>query len=88
MIVDTADFGEKPGTVVVLDPGDVGSGVSFSTHKMPVKILVDYLQRSLGCEVVIIGIQPKSVVFGKPMSKAVAGAAGEVAKALQDLLIR
>ena len=86
LIIDTADFKEKPGTVVVLDPGDVGDGVSFSTHKMPPKILVDYLQRSLECEVAIIGIQPKSVDFAKPMSKAVAAAAGEVAGAVADLL--
>ena len=35
IIVDTADFKERPGTVIILAPGDVGSGVSFSTHKMP-----------------------------------------------------
>lgn len=88
VIVDTADFKEKPGTVVVLDPGDVGSGVSFSTHKMPAKILVDYMQKSIECEVVIIAIQPKSVDFGKPMTKAVAKAAKEVAGAIRDLLIK
>jgi hydrogenase 3 maturation protease len=88
IIVDTADFKEKPGTVVVLDPGDVGDGVSFSTHKMPAKILVDYLQKSLECEVIIIGIQPKTVKFGKCLSKVVAGSAKEVALAIGDLVFK
>jgi hydrogenase 3 maturation protease len=88
IIVDTADFKEKPGTVVVLDPRDVGSGVSFSTHKMPAKILVDYLQKSFPCEVTIIGIQPKTVDFGKPLSKAVADRAKEVAAAIGDIIRR
>jgi hydrogenase 3 maturation protease len=86
LIVDTADFKEKAGTVVVLDPGDVGAGVSFSTHKMPAKILVDYLQKSLDCEIAIVGIQPKNVDFGKSISKVVSGTAKEVAGAIADLL--
>lgn len=85
IIVDTADFKEKPGTVVVIDPQDVG-GVSFSTHKMPAKILIDYLRKSFPCEVTIIGIQPKTVDFGKPLTKAVAGRAKEVALAIGDLV--
>ena len=88
IIVDTADFKEAPGTVVVLDPGDVGSGVSFSTHKMPAKILVDYLQKSLACDVTIIGIQPKNIDFGEALSKIVAGAAKEVAGAISDLVLK
>jgi hydrogenase maturation protease HycI len=86
IMIDTADFGEAPGTVVVLDPMDVGSGVSFSTHKMPAKILVDYLRKSLACEVTVIGIQPEKIDFGKPLSKKVAAAAKEVAGALSDIL--
>jgi hydrogenase 3 maturation protease len=88
LIIDTADFKEKPGTIVVLDPGDVGDGVSFSTHKMPAKILVDYLQKSLECEVTIVGIQPKTVDFGKPISATVARSAGVVADAIMDLVKR
>ena len=85
IIIDTADFKEKPGTVVVLDPRDIGGGVSFSTHKMPAKILVDYLQSSLACEVTIIGIQPKNIDFGKPITKMVAGSVKEVAGAVADV---
>lgn len=88
IIVDTADFKERPGTVVVLDPGDVGAGVSFSTHKMPAKVLVNYLQRSIDCEVTIVGIQPKSVDFAKPISAPVAAAAKAVAGAIADILKR
>lgn len=86
IIVDTADFKEKPGTVILLDPQDVGGGVSFTTHKMPARILVDYLQKSFPCNVIIIAIQPKNVDFGKPLTRAVEGSAKEVALALSDLI--
>lgn len=85
IIIDTADFKERPGTVVVLDPRDVGGGVSFSTHKMPARILVDYLQSSLECEVTIVAIQPKNIDFGKPLTKMVAGSVKEVAGAVADV---
>ncbi len=86
IIVDTADFKERPGTVILLDPQDVGGGVSFTTHKMPAKILVDYLQKSFPCNVIIIAIQPKNVDFGKPLTTAVKGSAKEVALAIGDLI--
>jgi len=82
VIIDTADLGKKPGELFVFTPQDVGGGVSFSTHKMPARILVDYLVKSLGCEVAIIGIQPKSVDFGKYISPAVRSSAKKVATAL------
>ena len=71
IIVDSADIGEEPGAVLLLRADEVGRGISFSTHKIPPKILIDYFTHTLKCEIVIIGIQPKSINFGKPASKAV-----------------
>ena len=82
VIIDTAEARKKPGTIFIFKPEEVGAGVSFSTHKMPAKILVDYLVKSLGCEVTIIGIQPKSIDFGKAPSRAVVQAAKKVSLAL------
>jgi len=82
VIVDTAEMRQKPGTMFILRGDELGGGVTFSTHIMPPRILVRYFRESLGCEVVIIGIQPKTLNFGKPVSKDVRGAAKEAAQAI------
>lgn len=79
IIIDTAEIREKPGTILILTPEEMGGGVSFSTHTMPAKILAEYFLRSFACDVIIIGIQPKSVKFGAALSKPVAIAARAVA---------
>ncbi|MDO8535502.1 MAG: hydrogenase 3 maturation endopeptidase HyCI [Candidatus Omnitrophota bacterium] len=86
IIVDTADIGEKPGTVLLLRADEVGQGISFSTHKIPPKILIDYIASSLKCEIIIIGIQPKSISFGKPASKAVIDSSKSVSKSIIEAL--
>ena len=86
IIVDTADIGEKPGTVLLLRADEVGRGVSFSTHKIPPKILIDYFAHSLKCEIVIIGIQPKSISFGKSASKDVIESSKSVASSILTAL--
>ena len=82
IIVDSADIGERPGAVLLLRADEVGRGVSFSTHKIPPKILIDYFAHSLKCEIITIGIQPKSIGFGKPASKAVISSSKSVAASI------
>jgi len=84
VIVDTAEMRERPGTMLVLKGDDLSGGVTFSTHIMPPKILVRYFQESIGCEVVIVGIQPKTIEFGRPVSKEVASAAKALARAIRE----
>ena len=86
IIVDSADIVEKPGTVLLLRADEVGRGISFSTHKIPPKVLIDYFAGTMKCEIFIIGIQPKSIGFGKPASKAVIAASKSVASSILESL--
>lgn len=85
IIIDSADIGKKPGDVALFTPEDSG-GISFSTHKLPIKVLAQYLQQSFECRVIIIGIQPKTLDFGKPVSKEVKKAIGEAAGTIKEIL--
>lgn len=82
IIADTVEMGEKPGTIIVVPNGDVGSGVTFSTHKMPAKILADYFIKSFKCEITMVGIQPSSLKFGAPPSRHIRESAKYIAKAI------
>ena len=84
ILVDAAELGEKSGTVRVIDPKQVGS-ILFSTHTLPLTLMVSYLKHELGCEVIVIGIQPANTDFGAVVSKEIAGAAEIIAASLAQL---
>jgi len=85
IIVDAADLGKRPGASAMFSPCEV-TGISFSTHRLPCKIMADYLRQSLACEIIMIGIQPKSLVFGKPVCKAVEGSVRSLVSTIQSCL--
>lgn len=87
ILIDTADINKKPGTIMLIDPAVV-SGISFSTHQMPTRILVDYITHSIDCKIIIIGIQPKSLEFGGEVSHVVEHAVEDVAAALKKALAK
>jgi hydrogenase 3 maturation protease len=82
LLVDAADMGAEPGGIGLLDPERLG-GVAFTTHSLPLTVVVDYLVKSLpGCRVVVVGIQPESLVFGAQPTARVAEAAERVVEAV------
>jgi len=83
IMIDTADIGKEPGEVKLFTPENVG-GISFSTHKLPVKIMAQFLQKDINCNVMIIGIQPKSLDFGKPVSSHVQRSVNEISDILRN----
>jgi hydrogenase 3 maturation protease len=70
LIIDAAEMGEKPGTIRLI-PSDKVGGVSFSTHVLPIAVMINYLKQSISFESVIIGIEPKDLEFGKEMTNDV-----------------
>lgn len=57
-IVDAAFMGLSAGETKLVPNCDIG-GVSFSTHMLPLSVMLKYLEAELSCEVAFIGIQPK-----------------------------
>ena len=82
VILDAADVGRRPGTVELLDPDSPTLNPSASTHGLPIPILASFFRNSIGCEVVLVGIQPGGRAFESPPSKAVSAAASRVGKAI------
>jgi hydrogenase 3 maturation protease len=82
VIIDTVDAGKTAGSIYLFKPEEISEGTSFSTHKMPAKVLIDYITASCGCQTTILGIQPKTVEFGKPITASVKRSALKVAEVL------
>lgn len=70
LMIDAVDINQKAGAVRVID-SYVELGASFSTHKMPIHIMKDYLYQSIGCKSIIIGIQPESLAFCESLSSKI-----------------
>lgn len=86
IIIDAADLNEKTGSVMMIDP-DVINGVSFSTHMLPMKVMVEYLKKEIGCRTTILGIQPDDVTYGGSVSKEVKIAVDEVIEVLDKEIL-
>jgi hydrogenase 3 maturation protease len=86
IIVDAAHIGKKSGTVQLLYSKDEFSGFSFSTHKMPLKVMLDYLDKFFNFETIIIGIQPKRLGFMQKPTPDVESATNKVTAAIKQLL--
>jgi hydrogenase 3 maturation protease len=70
IIVDSAEMSKPAGTVQLFEPEDI-AGVSFCTHQLPLTILAGYIKESIGCKVLVIGIQPKKINFSAGLSREV-----------------
>lgn len=86
IMVDSADMGKAPGEAALLDTEDT-AGFSSSTHQLPIGIMLDYLRKSLKCDITVIGIQPKNLAFGERHSKETANAARRITAAIKDLFV-
>jgi len=83
LVIDAVEMGESPGKVAEISLDRVKT-MMVSTHKMPVNLFINYLERSLpGASIIFIGVQQKSAEFGQPMS----GECAEAAKRLEGLIL-
>ena len=85
ILIDSADFKKKPGFVRLVR-AEEATGACFCTHQIPLQIMAEYLALTTQSEVLIIGIQAKSLSFGSALSPAVKKAAVGVASALTSAL--
>jgi hydrogenase 3 maturation protease len=85
VIVDAADLDSEPGTITLMDPDSIG-GTTFCTHSLPLKVMIDYLLDSFECDVIIVGIQPKSLAVGASVSNEVLNAVQFLATTICDAI--
>jgi hydrogenase 3 maturation protease len=83
LLVDAALMDAEPGTVRWLDWREA-SGISASTHTLPLHMLAAFLTDDLGCEVALAGIQPEQTFADAPLTPRVQAAADEMARQLAE----
>jgi len=77
IFIDAAQMGLSPGRLELIEPEKIG-GISFSTHSLPLSVLINFIRADLPCEILVLGIQPKDTGFGSSLSKEVKAALAQI----------
>ncbi len=78
LILDAAQGGHNPGTVFIVEKNQI-EDESVSTHTISLALLVVYLEETIGCKVMVLGIQPLSLGLGEKVSARIIKSAGSLA---------
>lgn len=81
IIVDAVHFGSEPGSIIFAK-ADSLQGSGPSTHSLSFTLMGRFLP---GIELCILGVQPKALEFGQPMSDEAKAGAEKVIEALDGL---
>ena len=78
IIIDAVEMEGFPGEVRQIDYHTIKKG-AISTHKLPLSLFIDFLQRKMKFKLLFVGVQPKTIGFNKRMS-------GPVKRSIPDIV--
>jgi hydrogenase 3 maturation protease len=84
LVVDAAELGGASGEVAIVPQESIAT-TAFSTHILPLNLLAECMQQSIGCKVAVIGIQPKTMRMEAPISAEVGSAVAELVLTIREL---
>jgi hydrogenase 3 maturation protease len=85
LLLDAADFHGEPGDVKLIESSKIG-GQTISTHSLPLTIFIDYIEKTLGSKVLLLGVQPGNIEYFSEMSLEVEKTAREITDLLRKIL--
>lgn len=85
LMIDAADFKAEPGEVKLISPEEI-SGLTISTHSIPLNVLAEIIQETMHAKVLILGIQPETTEFGSKITEKIQKAAERLTDELLKLL--
>jgi hydrogenase 3 maturation protease len=86
ILIDAAQMDEIAGRIHLLDRRDC-VGLSASTHTLPPHVMADYLTQELGCEVTLLGIQPRQTAVDSQLSDAARQSIEQAASGIAETLV-
>jgi len=85
VLIDSVDLDSAAGVIALLDKDQMG-GYWPSTHRVPICLLMNYLERETHARVFLIGIQPHQTGFLEPMSDEVYSSVARLTDVLNSVL--
>jgi hydrogenase 3 maturation protease len=84
LFIDAIDFDAPGGTMRIFDSCQLSAG-GITTHTLSPRLLSDMIAQSIPAKIYFIGIQPKSMMIGHPMSQEVDSAKKDLLNILKHL---
>jgi hydrogenase maturation protease HycI len=84
LLIDAVQMNGEPGDIQWISLDQI-TGLSASTHSLPVDMFARFLAFDIGCDVALIGIQPANTELGSALSPQVKHAAHKLARQLNRL---
>lgn len=85
IIIDAVWMNLPPGQPEWIEVDQVDA-LGVVTHGLPLSILIEFLTRELGCQVMILGVQGENSQYGTSMSLLLARAARRISRELARLV--
>jgi hydrogenase maturation protease HycI len=85
LIFDAAIAKRRAGALFIVER-ELLVDEALSTHHLSLAMLVRYLEESVGCRVVVLGIQPRATERGSPLSPPVQKAVNRLADWVREAL--
>ena len=85
ILVDAVDMKKEPGYIRVVEKEEIAN-YNISTHAMPVSFLIKYMETTVSAQIILVGVQPKSMGFAEPVSKEVEKSIEEVVSTFYKLI--
>jgi hydrogenase 3 maturation protease len=79
VLIDAVDFGGTAGQIKVFAPEQIPE-IAASTHVMSLRFFSDILKREINSRIFLVGIQPKQLNLGTPLSAPVSQTVIELAE--------
>jgi len=86
LIIDAADMGAEAGSVMEIMPETVG-GLTFCSHMLPLRVMIDYLTKDSCARVTLLGIQYKCLDFDCDMTPEIRESVDTLCGALERIII-
>ena len=85
LIIDAVISSNKPGSIFKVVPEHITND-DISTHRMPLNMLALFINKNIGSNILIIGIEPGIIDFDTPISKIASLSLNTLTKYIISLL--
>jgi hydrogenase 3 maturation protease len=85
ILVDAVEMKKDPGYIRVVQKEEIAN-YNISTHAMPVSFLIKFMETTIGAEIILVGVQPKSMELARGISKEVEESINIVVDTLFELI--
>ncbi|MFX1367422.1 MAG: hydrogenase maturation protease [Promethearchaeota archaeon] len=85
IMIDAADMQKPAGHIELVTKDRIG-GITLSTHRMPLSILMQYLEQQTEGHTILLAVQPLSILFGEGLTPEIQNVVEKIISTIDSIL--